>query len=129
MARRKKEYTQILEQPELEALKKRASRSAEINTWKPKKSEVITESDGNIFIVNFDKLARQPTPRTSSFIETLLLFFSIKSVNVAPCITSLTSADIDNRLIRALSKPYPSTLTLGLLESKIEIIVFLISVL
>ena len=55
MARRKKEYNPILAQQELEELKKRASRSAEINTWRAKKSEVITESDGNIFIVNFDK--------------------------------------------------------------------------
>ena len=60
MARRKKEYNPILAQQELEELKKRASRSAEINTWKPKKSEVITESDGNIFIVNFDKVYHNP---------------------------------------------------------------------
>ena len=43
-----------------EELERRANRSAEINTWRPKKSEVITESDGNIFIVNFDKVFHDP---------------------------------------------------------------------
>lgn len=60
MARRKKEYNPLLAQQEQEELERRANRSAEINTWKPKKSEVITESDGNIFIVNFDKVFHCP---------------------------------------------------------------------
>jgi hypothetical protein len=49
MSRRKKE-------PNTEEELRYANRSAEINTWKPKKGEVITESDGNIFIVHFERV-------------------------------------------------------------------------
>ena len=60
MSRRKKEHNPEQERQEREELERRANRSAEINTWRPKKSEVITESDGNIFIVNFDKVFHDP---------------------------------------------------------------------
>lgn len=59
MARRKETPEEA--QKRKEELEIRAKRSAEINTWKPRnKEEVITESDGNIFIVNFDKVFHDP---------------------------------------------------------------------
>ena len=62
MARRKKEETPEEIAKREADLERYAKRSAEINTWKPRKSEeVITESDGNIFIVNFDKVFKGPT--------------------------------------------------------------------
>lgn len=62
MARRKKEETPEEIAKREADLERRAKRSAEINTWKPRNSkEVITESDGNIFIVNFDKVFSGPT--------------------------------------------------------------------
>lgn len=38
----------------------RSKLTSKINTWKPKKSEILVTYDGNLFIVNFDKIFNQP---------------------------------------------------------------------
>ena len=102
MARRKKEYDPLLVKQEQEELERRANRSAEINTWKPKKSEVITESDGNIFIVNFDKVFHSPESKIynsfcvkkSSYEEHLKLY--AQYINYF-----INKYDTDNELVTA----------------------------
>ena len=38
----------------------RSKLKSKINIWKPKKSEIMVEQDGNIFVCHFDKIFNQP---------------------------------------------------------------------
>ena len=65
----------------------RGKLTSKINTWKPKKSEVMVEQDGNLFVVHFDKIFNQPN------LKPLTNFILKKSsyINQLPIITRYTN--------------------------------------
>ena len=65
----------------------RGKLTSKMNTWKPKKSEVMVEQDGNLFVVHFDKIFNQPN------LKPLTNFILKKSsyINQLPIITRYTN--------------------------------------
>ena len=61
----------------------RSKLKSKINTWKPKKSEIMVEQDGKIFVCHFDKIFNQPN------LKPLCNFIITKSsyINQLPIIT------------------------------------------
>ena len=61
----------------------RSKLKSRINTWKPKKSEIMVEQDGKIFVCHFDKIFNQPN------LKPLCNFIITKSsyINQLPIIT------------------------------------------
>ena len=83
----------------------RSKLKSKINIWKPKKSEIMVEQDGNIFVCHFDKIFNQPN------LKPLTIFIIKKSsyINQLPVITRYTNFfmncyDTENDLAMAYLK-------------------------
>lgn len=83
----------------------RSKLRAEISTWKPKKGEMITHTDGNLFIMDFDKVFNNPElAKIKTFIIKKSSYEGVLAYNSKCMNYFIHKYDVDGELITAYYK-------------------------